>query len=87
MKVYGKHNVGFLIIDSPYSGLDEGENEILSENMKNSLLSYMANHLEDGQTIIVENKKNIEYEYLMGVEGVKIIDLDKTNGFLDMGVS
>lgn len=44
------------IIDSPILSLKEKGSEKASDRMKASLFQYMLNHLENGQTIIIENE-------------------------------
>lgn len=50
-----KYNPGFVIIDSPLLGLDQGVNDGDPESMKTALFNFFINHKNDGQIIIVEN--------------------------------
>lgn len=70
---------GFLVIDSPLSGLDQGKREKFDINMRNGLYTFMLNHQDLGQIIIFENTMNtanLDYE----AHGAKKVHFDKING-------
>lgn len=73
-----KYNPGLFIVDTPLHGFDEGVREDDKESMKFNLFQYFINHCDAGQTIIVENKRNlpkIDFESA----GIRIIDFTHDN--------
>ena len=56
---HGKYYPGFLIIDTPLLGLDQGVADSDPESMCSGLFRYFMNHQEEGQLIIIENSKNL----------------------------
>lgn len=73
-----KYNPGLFIVDTPLHGFDEGVSENDKESMKFNLFQYFINHCDVGQTIVVENKRNlpnIDFER----NGVRIIDFTHDN--------
>ncbi|WP_031420048.1 hypothetical protein [Lachnoclostridium phytofermentans] len=73
-----KYNPGLFIVDTPLHGFDEGVTEDDKESMKFNLFQYFINHCDVGQTIIVENKRNlpkIDFESA----GIRIIDFTHDN--------
>lgn len=61
---HGKYYPGFLIIDTPLLGLDQGVADSAPESMCSGLFRYFMNHQEEGQLIIIENSKNLpELDY------------------------
>jgi len=56
---HGKYYPGFLIIDTPLLGLDQGVADYDPESMGAGLFRYFMNHQEEGQLIIIENSKNL----------------------------
>ena len=56
---HGKYYPGFLIIDTPLLGLDQGVADSAPESMCSGLFRYFMNHQEEGQLIIIENPKNL----------------------------
>jgi len=61
---HGKYYPGFLIIDTPFLGLDQGVADSAPESMCSGLFRYFMNHQEEGQLIIIENSKNLpELDY------------------------
>lgn len=56
---HGKYYPGFLIIDTPLLGLDQGVADSAPESMCSGLFRYFMNHQEEGQLIIIENSKNL----------------------------
>lgn len=79
-----KFNPGLLIIDSPLSGLDQGQKENYDISMRKGLFEFMLNHQADGQIIIFENTKNTpDLDYKQ--RGANIVHFDKEGsrpGFL-----
>lgn len=72
------YNPGLLMVDSPLLGLDQGVDDQNPESMKKGLLQYFIKHRSEGQTIIVENSKDlpdIDYE----TAGAKVIEFTQDN--------
>lgn len=72
---YSEHKVGLFIVDSPLLGLEQGDDET-PESMRTGLFQYFLNHQNEGQMIIVENRKNLpplDYEKA----GAKVIEFTK----------
>ena len=59
MEEYAKYNPGFVIIDTPLLGLDQGVTDAAPESMRTALFKYFINHRSDGQIIILENMMHI----------------------------
>lgn len=84
---FAKFDPGFVIIDSPLQGLDQGVVDTAPESMRTALFKYFAVHQDCGQMIILENIDyipNINYESY----GVNVITFTKKTddgryGFLD----
>ena len=55
----GKYYPGFLIIDTPLLGLDQGVEDAAPESMRAGLFKYFMNHQDEGQLIIIENSRNL----------------------------
>lgn len=55
----GRYNPGFLVIDTPLLGLDQGVTDYDPESMGAGLFRYFMNHQDEGQLIIIENSKNL----------------------------
>lgn len=51
------HKVGFLALDTPLLGLDQGDD--IPESMKHGLFNYFLNHQHEGQLIVVENTSSL----------------------------
>ena len=87
MELDAKYNPGFVIIDTPLLGLNNGTNDSVLERMKTGLFEYLINHQNEGQVIILENKSNVpdlDYEQ----NGVNVITFTKRHkpgrcGFLN----
>lgn len=65
MESYAKYNPGFVVIDTPLLGLDQGVTDASPESMKTGLFKYFTNHQNDGQIIILENMihvPDLDYE-------------------------
>ena len=83
----GKYYPGFLIIDTPLLGLDQGVKDSDPKSMGAGLFRYFMNHQEEGQLIIIENSKNLpELDY--EAAGANVITFTKgltegRPGFLD----
>lgn len=56
---HAKYYPGFLIIDTPLLGLDQGVDDYAPESMCAGLFRYFMNHQDEGQLIILENSKNL----------------------------
>ena len=72
----GRYNPGFLVIDTPLLGLDQGVTDYDPESMGAGLFRYFMNHQDEGQLIIIENSKNLpdlNYE----AAGVNVIAFTK----------
>lgn len=54
--VYGP---GFLVIDTPLLGLDQGISDVSPESMRASLYTYFTNHQDCGQIILLDNMKDV----------------------------
>lgn len=72
-----KYNPGLFIVDTPLHGFDEGVSENDKESMKFNLFKYFIDHCNTGQTIIVENKRNLPN---IDFEGKDIRIIDFTHG-------
>ena len=59
METYAKYNPGFVVIDTPLLGLDQGVNDAAPESMRTALFKYFISHQSDGQIIILENMMHI----------------------------
>lgn len=73
-----KYNPGLFIVDTPLHGFDEGVSEHDKESMKFNLFQYFIEHCDEGQTIIVENKRNLPNIDFEG-KGIRIIDFTHDN--------
>lgn len=65
MEKYATYNPGFVVIDTPLLGLDQGVADAAPESMRTALFNFFINHQNDGQLIIMENIRHIpklEYE-------------------------
>lgn len=65
MEKYATYNPGFVVIDTPLLGLDQGVADAAPESMRTALFKFFINHQNDGQLIIMENIRHIpklEYE-------------------------
>ena len=84
---HAKYDPGFLIIDTPLLGLDQGVNDAAPESMRTALFTYFTTHQDFGQIVILENllhMPDIDYE----ATGANLITFtrDKNHGrygFLD----
>lgn len=59
MEKYATYNPGFVILDTPLLGLDQGIADTAPESMQTALFKYFINHQDDGQIIILENIRHI----------------------------
>lgn len=59
MEKYATYDPGFVIIDTPLLGLDQGVDDAAPESMRTALFKYFMNHQDDGQIIILENIMHI----------------------------
>lgn len=67
---------GFLMIDTPLLGLDEDEEGLDKETIRNGLYEYFLNHQGEGQVIIVDNLNavpDIDFE----ARGVNVVTYHK----------
>ena len=53
------YDPGFLVIDTPLLGLDQGVSDISPESMRASLYTYFTNHQDCGQVILLDNMKDV----------------------------
>lgn len=56
---YAVFDPGFIIIDTPLEGLDQGVSDESPESMRASFYNYFANQHDHGQIILIDNLKNI----------------------------
>lgn len=59
MEKYAKYNPGFVVIDTPLLGLDQGLSDSNPESMRTALFNFFIKHRNDGQIIILENIRHI----------------------------
>lgn len=59
MEKYATYNPGFVVIDTPLLGLDQGVSDAAPESMRTALFKYFIKHQNDGQIIILENIRHI----------------------------
>ena len=59
MEKYATYNPGFVILDTPLLGLDQGIADTAPESMRAALFNFFINHQNDGQIIILENIRHI----------------------------
>lgn len=59
MEKYATYNPGFVILDTPLLGLDQGISDTAPESMRTALFKFFINHQNDGQIIILENIRHI----------------------------
>lgn len=55
LEKYATYNPGFVVIDTPLIGLDQGVADGDPKSMKTALFKFFINHQNDGQIIILEN--------------------------------
>ncbi len=75
---HAKYNPGLFLVDTPQHGLNQGSDDDDPKSMKNGLFTYLIEHKNIGQTIIVENidhLPDIDFES----KGVNIIDYTHDN--------
>lgn len=71
-----QYDPGFLIVDTPLLGLDQGVDDVAPESMRTGLFRYIMKQKDIGQIIILENLKHIpklDFES----EGVNLITFTK----------
>lgn len=67
---FGPH---LFIVDTPLLGMDQGVSDEAPESMRTALFQYFIRHQNEGQTIIIENTKDLpDLDYVK--QGVKIFD-------------
>lgn len=59
MEKHAKYNPGFVVIDTPLLGLDQGVDDGDPESMRSALFNFFIKHQNDGQLIIVENIRHL----------------------------
>ena len=67
---------GFLMLDTPLLGLDEDDEELDKETIRNGLYQYFIDNQGKGQVIVVDNLNavpNINFE----AEGINVITYHK----------
>jgi hypothetical protein len=73
-----KYNPGLFIVDTPQHGLNQGNDDDNPKSMKHGLFTYLIEHKNIGQTIIVENIEHlpdIDFE----AKGVNVVDYTHGN--------
>lgn len=58
---HAKYDPGFLIIDTPLLGLDQGVDDAAPESMRKGLFQFFLNHQDKGQVIILENLEHVPH--------------------------
>lgn len=53
------YDPGFLVIDTPLLGLDQGISDVSTESMRASLYTYFTNHQDSGHIILLDNMKDV----------------------------
>lgn len=53
------HDPGFLVIDTPLLGLDQGVSDLSPESMRTALYTFFTNHQDCGQVILLDNMNNV----------------------------
>jgi hypothetical protein len=79
MERYAKYNPGFVVIDTPLLGLDQGVADGDPESMRTALFNFFIKHQNDGQLIILENIRHlpdIDFEK----SGAHVITFTKGHG-------
>ncbi len=56
---YAVYNPGFVVIDTPLLGLDQGVDDADPESMRTALFNFFIKHQTDGQLIILENIRHL----------------------------
>lgn len=59
MEKYAKYDPGFVVIDTPLLGLDQGVDDGDPESMRTALFNFFIKHQTDGQLIILENIRHL----------------------------
>lgn len=75
---HAKYNPGLFLVDTPQHGLNQGSDDNDPKSMKNGLFTYLIEHKNIGQTIIVENidhLPDIDFES----KGINIVDYTHDN--------
>ncbi|MFR1386202.1 MAG: AAA family ATPase [Anaerotignum sp.] len=70
------YDPGFLVIDTPLLGLDQGVSDVSPESMRTSLYAYFMNHQDCGQVILLENITNVP-DIDFKASGVNVITFTK----------
>lgn len=73
-----KYNPGLFIVDTPQHGLNQGNDDDNPESMKHGLFTYLIEHKNIGQTIIVENIDHLPDIDFEG-KGINIVDYTHDN--------
>lgn len=53
------YDPGFLVIDTPLLGLDQGVPDVSPESMRTSLYTFFTKHQDCGQVILLDNMNNV----------------------------
>lgn len=53
------YDPGFLVIDTPLLGLDQGVSDVSPESMRTSLYTFFTKHQDCGQVILLDNMNNV----------------------------
>lgn len=73
-----KNKPGLFIVDTPQHGLNQGNDDDNPESMKHGLFTYLIEHKNIGQTIIVENIDHLPDIDFEG-KGINIVDYTHDN--------
>lgn len=78
LKAHAEHDPGFLVIDTPLLGLDQGVDDAAPESMRTGLFRYIMQQNNVGQIIVLENILNIPQ---LDYEGAGVNVITFTHGF------
>lgn len=53
------YDPGFLVIDTPLLGLDQGVSDVSPDSMRTSLYTFFTKHQDIGQVILLDNMNNV----------------------------
>lgn len=53
------YDPGFLVIDTPLLGLDQGVSDVSPESMRTALYTFFTKHQDNGQVILLDNMNNV----------------------------
>lgn len=79
MEKYATYNPGFVVIDTPLLGLDQGVDDNDQKSMRTALFNFFIKHQTDGQLIILENIRHLP-EIDFEKAGANVITFTKGHG-------